>query len=69
MRDRFKERWTRLPSEQLTTTLRTEGGKYRAILNNAMEADGKVRQKFGGNREFIALLSKSEVRCHIGYFC
>ena len=61
MRDQFKERWSRLPSQQLTSSLRTEGGKYRAILNNATEADSKVREKYNSNRDHIMLLSNPDV--------
>ncbi|XP_071789061.1 programmed cell death 6-interacting protein-like isoform X4 [Asterias amurensis] len=60
MRERFKERWTRLQSGQLTTPLRTESSKYRTILNNAIQADGVVREKYNVNREFIVILSKDQ---------
>ncbi|XP_022084899.1 programmed cell death 6-interacting protein-like isoform X2 [Acanthaster planci] len=59
MKERFKERWTRLPSDQLTTPLRAEASKYRTILNNAIQADSIVREKYEANREFISILSKS----------
>ena len=61
MKERFKERWSRLNSEQLTTPLRTEASKYRTILNNAIQADGVVREKYNASREFIVILSKPQV--------
>ncbi|XP_071493136.1 programmed cell death 6-interacting protein-like [Diadema antillarum] len=60
MRERFKEKWSRVPSDQLTTSLRTEAGKYRTILNNAIQADHIVKEKYSQNRPFIIILSKSE---------
>jgi len=61
LRGEFKERWTRLPSEQLTTPLIQELGKYRQILNTASNADGIVFTKFQQNKQGIDILSKTEV--------
>ncbi len=61
LREQFKERWTRTTSETLTQPIRAEGNKYRTIINNAVQADGIVRDRFATNREGIELLSKSDV--------
>lgn len=64
LRNQFKERWTRTPSEKLTESIRAEGAKYRQILDNAIQADQVVKQKFGEHREGIELLSKPDVGAH-----
>ena len=67
LREQFKERWTRTPSEQLTTPIREEAGKYRTIINNAISADGVVKERYGKHKQCIELLSKSDVStlCHM----
>nr|CCF17539.1 ALG-2 interacting protein X/1 [Paracentrotus lividus] len=60
MKERFKEKWTRVPSDQLTTALRAESSKYQTILNNAVQADHVVKEKYQKSRPFIIILSKSE---------
>jgi len=62
LRSQFKERWTRLTSEQLTGPLFDELGKYATILDKAKFADQVVREKFDTNRQGIGLLSKAEVQ-------
>ncbi len=57
LRERFKERWKRQASNQLTEPLRKEVGKFRGILDNATRADGIVREKFEKNRDAMILLS------------
>ncbi|XP_052804277.1 programmed cell death 6-interacting protein-like isoform X2 [Mya arenaria] len=58
LKDQFKERWTRTPSAQLTKPMREESGKYKNILDTAINADKIVQDKYGNHRNAIALLSK-----------
>ncbi|XP_077996872.1 programmed cell death 6-interacting protein-like [Glandiceps talaboti] len=60
MREQFKERWTRLESAKLTEPLRAEAAKYKGIIDNAIQADHVVKDKFETHRDAIILLSKSE---------
>lgn len=61
MKEKFKEKWSRTPSEQLTAAFRSEGNKYKQILDNAIQADHVVKEKYSANREYIDILSKSTV--------
>lgn len=61
MRERFKTKWTPKPSVELTMQLRQEAEKYRGIMENAMRADGVVREKYNKHRRHMDLLSKGEV--------
>lgn len=60
MRDRFKTKWTPKPSAELTVQLRQEADKYRGIMENAVRADGVVREKYNKHRRHMDLLSKGE---------
>uniref|UniRef100_T1JEE2 BRO1 domain-containing protein n=1 Tax=Strigamia maritima TaxID=126957 RepID=T1JEE2_STRMM len=60
LRSQFKDSWTRVTSEKLTEPMRLNATKYRTIINNAMQADTFVRDKFSGHRHHITLLSKPE---------
>ncbi|XP_041459788.1 programmed cell death 6-interacting protein-like isoform X1 [Lytechinus variegatus] len=60
MKERFKDKWSRVPSPQLTTALREESKKYKTILDNAVQADTVVKGKYNENRQFIVILTKSE---------
>ena len=62
MRERFKEKWVPKPSAELTTQIRQEAAKYQGILQNAINADSIVREKYNAHRRAMDLLCKSEVR-------
>ncbi|CAF3718100.1 unnamed protein product [Adineta steineri] len=58
LRTQFKERWTRTVSSTLTRPLRDEAKKYMDIIQNAINADKVVQEKYRMNRDCIVLLSK-----------
>lgn len=60
MKERFKEKWTRTPSNKLTTSIRAEVNKFQNIIDTATSADVTVRQKFDTHRAAIVTLGKDE---------
>ena len=58
LREQFKERWSRTPSDKLTKPMRDECMKYKHILDTAIGADKIVQQKYSTHKSAIALLSK-----------
>ncbi|XP_030856163.1 programmed cell death 6-interacting protein isoform X2 [Strongylocentrotus purpuratus] len=61
MKEKFKEKWTRTPSNKLTNALREEANKYKSIVDNAVRADHVVKDKYNENRRSMEILSKDEV--------
>lgn len=61
LRDQFKEKWTRTASAGLTKPMREEAGKYKIILDTAIQADSIVRDKYNTHKSAISLLSKPKV--------
>lgn len=59
LREQFKARWTRTPSNNLTETFRTNLGKYRQVIDSAVSADRIVQDKFNKFSNGIDLLSKT----------
>ncbi|UYV60545.1 PDCD6IP, partial [Cordylochernes scorpioides] len=66
-RSQFKDKWTRTPSEKLNSNFRTTSAKYHTILNNAMNADQSVRDKFGQYRATLELMARpqEEILAHL----
>lgn len=62
LRDQFKEKWTRTPSQNLTEPMRAEGNKYRGILDAATQADAIVQQKYSTHKRAFDILSKPQVQ-------
>lgn len=58
MRQKHGARWTRTPSNELTGKTREEGTKFRTWLQQAIEGDGKIKQKFDENKSGIVVLCK-----------
>lgn len=61
LKEQFKEKWSRTPSDKLTETFRNNAAKYREIINNAVKADQIVREKFRTHSHGMELLSLPRV--------
>ncbi|XP_067933589.1 programmed cell death 6-interacting protein-like [Watersipora subatra] len=57
LKEQFGEKWNRTPSDKLTGSIRADGEKYRSIINNAVQADTVVKEKYSGNKRGFELLS------------
>ncbi|KAM6449715.1 programmed cell death 6-interacting protein isoform 2-T2 [Liasis olivaceus] len=60
LKNKFKERWQRTPSNDLYKSLRAEGTNYRNVLDKAVQADRQVKERYQSHRDTISLLCKSE---------
>lgn len=57
LREQFKTRWTRLPSNRLAQQFHINCEKYRKIIDNAVNADKLIKEKFETHREAVNILS------------
>ncbi|XP_024083246.1 programmed cell death 6-interacting protein [Cimex lectularius] len=57
LKEQFKEKWNRVPSERLTKVCYDSINKYRELIKCAVDADQKVNDKFQQNKKGIILLS------------
>jgi len=57
LKEQFGDKWTRTPSAKLTEGIRQEGDKYRSIINNAVQADAVVKEKYSTHKTGFELLS------------
>ncbi|KAG1648906.1 Programmed cell death 6-interacting protein [Nymphon striatum] len=57
LRSQFQEKWKRTRSSELNESLKTDCSKYRQLLNNAINADNIVREKFNKHKQWIEALS------------
>ncbi|PAA53698.1 hypothetical protein BOX15_Mlig010709g3 [Macrostomum lignano] len=60
LREQFKEKWQRTPSERLNDKLRSEAMNFKQMLENASSADRTVQQKIADNSEGLTVLSGGE---------
>jgi len=66
LRAQFRNKWTRIPSANLTAPMVQEFSKYRNVLEKAGNADIIVTKKLGDSRRDIEKLSKSTVSDNAG---
>ena len=61
LRQQYKDKWSRTPSESLTQQLREDQSKYQTLLQRATEADAKVKSQFEANVDSMRVLSLPKV--------
>ena len=60
LRSQHGAKWNRTASATLTTTFKTNLTKYKTILDNAVTADGVVREKMASHQAAMSALSGGE---------
>merc|ERR1719186_2369047 len=60
LKGQYKEKWNRTPSANLTGGFTSNANKYRGIIENAKQADGKVREKYGAHVSWMRSLEGGE---------
>lgn len=60
LKTQYKDKWNRTPSSNLTSGFTSNAGKYRTIIENAKQADGKVREKYGAHVGWMRSLEGGE---------
>ncbi|XP_075265967.1 programmed cell death 6-interacting protein-like isoform X2 [Convolutriloba macropyga] len=60
LRNQYKQKWNRTPSEQLTKQLTDDQTKYLALLQRSKEADIKVKTQFENTIDYMRILSLSK---------
>jgi programmed cell death 6-interacting protein len=64
-RSQYQDRWTRLPSRELTRSIRQNADTYREKLVTAKKSDQLVRGKIDANLSKLLVLSSSQVNLYV----
>ena len=68
LRQQYKDKWGRTPSESLTQQLREDQAKYQSLLQRATEADAKVKSQFEANVDSMRVLSLPKVTPVLSFY-
>ena len=60
LRAQHGAKWSRTPSDRLTGTFTANATKYRTIINNSMQADSVVKEKWTRHMAGMQTLSRGE---------
>ena len=62
LRNQYKQKWNRTPSDQLTKQLTEDQTKYSSLLQRSREADAKVKTQFEQTLDYMRILSLPKVK-------